>query len=59
MKPGVQGAGQTDCAIAVEDEVFEEEESERVCKVVQHAGATCLRQGAADSSPQSGAPAAA
>ena len=33
-KPWRTGAGLTDCAMAVEDEVFEEEESGRVCSVV-------------------------
>ena len=34
VKVGVSGAGLTECAIAVEDEVFEEEETARACKVV-------------------------
>ena len=37
--------GLTECAGPVEDEVFEEEESARVCKVVQHATATLTTSG--------------
>ena len=44
-KPWRPRAGPTECAIAVEDEVFEEEESARACKVIQHATATLTTSG--------------
>ena len=56
-KPLRRGRGSAEWRRPVEDEVFEEEESARVCKVIQHATATLTTSGGGGFSPQSGAPA--